>query len=79
VTVAARAVGRLVEVSVTDQGKGLAPDLELFTPGTQTGRTASAGIGLVICRAIVESHGGTITAGGGGNGGARFAFTLRQA
>jgi two-component system sensor histidine kinase KdpD len=79
VTVAARPVGLLVEVSVADHGPGLDPGIELFTPRPRGGGAASLGIGLAICRAIIESHGGTITAGAGSNGGARFAFTLRHA
>jgi two-component system sensor histidine kinase DctS len=34
------------------------------------------GLGLGICRAIIEAHGGTLTAEDARDGGARFAFSL---
>ncbi|RZT36899.1 sensor histidine kinase [Cupriavidus agavae] len=52
-----------VAIDVTDNGKGIAPeDLErIFAPFFST-KTEGMGVGLAICRLVVESHGGTIHA-----------------
>jgi len=70
-----------VTVFVEDNGPGLpAGDPELLFAKFQRGRGESevpgAGLGLAICRAIVEAHGGTIRATDRAGGGARFEFTL---
>ena len=72
-----------VAVSVCDEGKGVAPDLlpRLFQKYTDAGggRRAieSTGLGLVICRGLVEAHGGRIRAESGGTGqGTCFTFTV---
>ena len=83
IVVGARPRGDLVEVSVTDQGPGVDPaDVErLFRPFERGSESRSSGLGLAICRAIVESHGGTISVAPASNGssptrGASFTFTL---
>ena len=50
-----------ITVTVTDNGEGIPPELlpRVFERG-ETG-SGSAGIGLAICRSIIESHGGSIT------------------
>jgi signal transduction histidine kinase len=70
-----------VEVSVEDDGQGVpAPDRErIFAPyvrGESSKKTAGLGIGLAICRRIVDAHGGEIWVEAGELGGARFAFHL---
>jgi signal transduction histidine kinase len=62
---------------VEDDGGGVAPEdrARIFEPfGRGTGTTTS-GVGLSICRAIVEAHGGTIGVEQGERG-ARFVFTV---
>ena len=79
VRVGARANGGDVEVWVADEGPGVAPfeRARIFQPfRTGDGGTPSSGVGLAICRAIVEAHGGTIDVGPAPGGGARFAFTV---
>jgi two-component system sensor histidine kinase KdpD len=71
----ARAEG--VELSVQDGGPGLplgrGEDLfKKFERGEREGATPGVGLGLALCRAIVEAHGGTIHAESPASGGARF-------
>ena len=76
--VGGHAAGDVVEVWVDDEGFGV-PQFErgrIFEPFRRGEGSSSSGIGLAICKAIVESHGGTIVAEGAPAGGARFRFTL---
>ncbi|RUZ71879.1 ATP-binding protein, partial [Mesorhizobium sp. M7A.F.Ca.US.003.02.2.1] len=77
VTTAAREDG-MAEVSVIDTGPGLAPEVsaQLFQPFVTT-KKQGMGVGLSICRTIVESHGGHIWAEAVPAGGTAFRFTLR--
>jgi two-component system sensor histidine kinase KdpD len=43
---------------------------------TETGGPGGAGLGLAICKAIIDAHGGYIAAMQRPGGGARFVFTL---
>ena len=75
-----------VEVSVIDQGKGI-PEKEmkqLFSPFpkisvTSTGGEKSTGLGLAICKRIIEGHNGQIGAESEAGKGSRFFFTLPKA
>lgn len=68
----------MVEVSVADTGGGLAPEIaqNLFQPFMTTKRKGM-GLGLSICRTIVEAHGGKIWVDTPASGGTVFRFTLR--
>ncbi len=73
--------GDKVQVAVSDTGKGIPGDhlARLFTEFTQVGREDSrkgAGLGLSICRRIIEAHQGRIWAENRPEGGSRFLFTL---
>ena len=85
VTVSAEAVGAAVRVTVADNGPGVAEtDLpRLFTAfarptpeGAAGGR--GAGLGLALCRRIVERHGGMIWAERGADGGLVVRFELPE-
>ncbi len=67
-----------IRVTVEDHGKGLAPEAEtkMFEPFFST-KPAGTGMGLAICRSIIEAHDGRIWASKSPNGGAMFHFTLR--
>jgi two-component system sensor kinase FixL len=68
----------MVALSVADTGPGIAPDVaaHLFQPFFTTKREGM-GVGLSICRTIVESHGGRIWTEPNPQGGTIFRFTLR--
>ncbi len=65
-----------LEVSVSDNGCGLPEDAEaVFRPFT-TNKMKGMGVGLSICRTIVEAHGGHLLAEARVGGGAVLRFTL---
>ena len=72
-----------VAVSVSDEGSGVAPELlpHLFSKhGGGQGATAGHGLGLAICKGLVEAHGGRIRAHSPGAGrGATLTFTIPAA
>ena len=84
IRVAAERDGAHVAVAVADEGRGIAPErmAHLFRkyPGVDRDRESesrTAGLGLAICKGLVEAHGGRIWAESAGSGrGARFIFTL---
>ena len=80
IRVAALRDGMYVAISVSDEGRGVAPERlpHLFRKyASDGGRGVGAGLGLAICRGLVEAHGGRIRAESGGIGqGARFTFTI---
>ncbi|HEY6621173.1 MAG TPA: ATP-binding protein [Steroidobacteraceae bacterium] len=64
-------------VTVEDTGPGIAPEnLERLFGSFFTTKTGGMGIGLAICRSIIEAHGGRIEASNLPRGGAQFFFTL---
>jgi two-component system, OmpR family, sensor histidine kinase KdpD len=70
-----------ITVYVSDRGPGLpirdaATLFEKFTRGATESAKPGVGLGLSICRAIVEAHGGKIRASQGIGGGAVFSFDL---
>lgn len=81
VIIQARKVDGEIKISVTDQGKGIAPEdcSRLFKrfsqiKGTQT--SSGVGLGLYICRLLVEAHGGRIWVESKLGQGSTFHFTL---
>ena len=85
VTIAARLRAADLLVTVSDDGPGVPPGreealFEKFTRGERESATPGVGLGLAICRAIVEAHGGRIWVEPAGlpapRRGARFCFTL---
>lgn len=78
-TVSTRPVGDMAEIAVADSGPGIAPEIadQLFRPFVTT-KASGMGVGLSICRTIVEAHGGRITVEKNAGRGATFRFTLRR-
>ena len=71
--------GGHVVVAVADEGRGVAPELlpRLFNKHAGDGSKAGYGLGLAICKGLVEAHGGRIRAESDGPGrGATVTFTL---
>jgi two-component system sensor histidine kinase KdpD len=79
--VSARALGRVLRVSVWDEGPGLPRGREQelfdkFARGQSESPVPGVGLGLAICRSVIEAHGGSISALNRSEGGAGFSFEL---
>jgi two-component system, LuxR family, sensor histidine kinase DctS len=73
----APADARWLEFSVADLGPGIAPEVanQLFTPFFTT-KAEGMGLGLSLCRTVIEQHGGNLAFEAGGAQGTVFTFTL---
>jgi PAS domain S-box-containing protein len=71
---------KTLEISVADRGPGIAKEIvqHLFEPFHSTKRDGM-GLGLSICRSIVEAHGGQLHCDANPGGGTIFRFTLSAA
>jgi two-component system sensor histidine kinase KdpD len=81
ISISAEAGRDEIVVSVADEGPGLPPGEEerifdKFYRAAREGPQSGVGLGLSICKAIVQAHGGTIAAENLPAGGAVFRFTL---
>ncbi|HET9083038.1 MAG TPA: ATP-binding protein, partial [Candidatus Limnocylindrales bacterium] len=85
VTIGIRSDPEAVAVEVRDRGIGFADDEieQLFTPFYRSDRAAAVssgvGIGLVVCKRVIEAHGGRIWARQRKRGGAAVGFELPRA
>jgi signal transduction histidine kinase len=79
IVVRARRDGASVRLEVEDSGPGISPDVRerIFEPFVTTKEVGTGtGLGLAVCRGIVESAGGTISLDGASSSGARFVVIL---
>jgi two-component system sensor kinase FixL len=69
-----------IAIAIADTGPGIAPEIaeRLFQPFVTT-KAQGMGVGLSICRSIVEAHGGRLAVAAGAEGGTVFSFTLPAA
>lgn len=72
-----RVAPELVQVSVADTGPGISDDMteKLFQPFVTT-KATGMGMGLSICRGIIEAHGGRLWLESNPGGGATFRFNV---
>ena len=68
----------MIKTDIKDNGPGISPEIagKLFQPFTTHGKAHGSGLGLSICKKIIEDHGGNISAQNNPAGGAVFSFTL---
>jgi two-component system sensor histidine kinase KdpD len=84
IEVSARATDDALEIKVRDHGGGLPPSaaghedelFEKFTRGKSESATPGVGLGLAICKAVVDAHRGKITAANAPGAGAEFTVRL---
>ena len=81
IDIVAEGIGDQVVITVDDTGPGLPKGKEsaifdMFERGRKESSTPGVGLGLAICRAIVQAHGGKIRGETKAQGGARFTIEL---
>jgi two-component system sensor histidine kinase DctS len=75
--IGAKVRGGVLEISVSDTGHGIpAGDCEKLFSTFHTTKAHGLGLGLAICRTIVEQHGGHIGVAPNGDRGSIFTLTL---
>ncbi len=80
IAVGARIAGGEVRIQVDDSGPGIKPELiDRLFESFVTSKPDGMGVGLSICRTIVEAHGGRITAANRAGGGASLLVALPAA
>ena len=80
IRVEAEPEGSYIALSVSDEGRGIAPERLPHLFRKRAGPAGGTGLGLAISKGLVEAHGGRIRAESGGTGqGARFTFTIPAA
>jgi signal transduction histidine kinase len=84
IRVQAKDAGDAVAVAMSDTGRELPADgaataFEPFARGRGRGPLVGAGVGMAVCRLVIERHGGTITAAALPDGGTVVEFTLPRA
>ena len=84
IEISARVTEQSLVITVRDHGPGLPAALagreytlfDKFTRGAAESSTPGVGLGLAICKAVVDAHRGQISAGNAPGGGAEFTFSL---
>jgi two-component system sensor histidine kinase KdpD len=81
IMISASATSDRIRITVDDEGPGLPKNreeaiFEMFERGRKEDSVSGVGLGLAICRAIVEAHGGSIKGETRAGGGARFTIQL---
>ena len=81
--ITAKAIDGEVAIAIADRGQGLPPGyeskiFEKFYRVHNEAAQSGVGLGLAICKAIIEAHGGSIQAQNRPTGGAVFSFTIPQ-
>lgn len=79
ITISTRADDDAVHVSVADTGTGMTAETaaRIFEPGfTTKGARIGMGLGLIICRQIIDRHGGTLTVRSEPGAGSTFTVSL---
>ena len=84
IEISARVTEQSLVITVRDHGPGLPAALagreytlfDKFTRGAAESSTPGVGLGLAICKAVIDAHRGHISAGNAPGGGAEFTFSL---
>jgi two-component system, OmpR family, sensor histidine kinase KdpD len=81
IEIVAATVDAFIEIEIADRGPGIAEGMqaavfEKFVRGGAHPGSGGVGLGLSICRGVVEAHGGTIAARNRGGGGASFVIRM---
>ncbi|MFA6037764.1 MAG: PAS domain-containing protein [Legionellales bacterium] len=66
----------MLTTEIVDNGPGFPPEIEYQIDNIMSTKTSGMGIGLFICRSIIEAHGGKLTLGPSNEGGAQVQFKI---
>jgi two-component system sensor kinase FixL len=77
ITIASRVKGAFAEISISDTGEGMSPDVaaNIFQPYFTT-KAKGTGLGLAICQGIITEHGGAISVNSAPGQGTTFTIQL---